>query len=997
MIPTPKLDDRSFKDLVDEAIRLIPQYCPDWTNYNASDPGITLIELFAWMMEMSLYRLNCVPDKNYLTFLNLLGIRLRPPQPAAVVLTFKMSDKGDHAQVPRGTTVATMPSADGKTVSFETDSPLLVVHNRIAKCFSQYGKSFTEHTLQLDNPTPEGFDPFAGTSVAERYLYLGGDELEALIEGSSLRVRLRCPHPNVADLLDLLDWEIFDGLGWRVVVPIDVESDADTVVLPAPRVIGKTTVNDVESFYVRARLVDVPASPEITQIDTIFGAIKITGEGLLPEQFLVHSSEDIFSNQDPGRRFEPFGKEPKKESECYIRVDQAFGHKGALVRLDFPLEGGETSKPNASPDLVLKWEYFNATSKRWRVLATCHHGDGKIESPEETRFSDGTACFTKPGIVSFVVPDDLSPVDVNGTEGLFIRCRIEAGDYGMPGTYELDGDKWVFKDTRPLRPPVIREMSVRFEEKEHFFPHVFAENDGVFSDFSEQAQVEFKPFTALSAVAEASPTLYLGLDDSFPNEEIQLYFHMIEESPLRDPLTVADQRTGTSVVVSWEYFNGKAWQNLFPQDETQGFLHSGFLRFVGPTDFRRSKRFGESLFFLRARLDMGGFVEAPRIQRILLNSVYAHNVMTFGESVLGSSQGTPRQVFKLPKGEILSGQKVVVLEREKPKEPEQLQIVEDEGEDAIWADPDGKGWWVRYHEVEDLYESMPDARHYVKDIVTREVLFGDGIHGFTPPKGDRNIRLARYQIGGGLDGNVPTGSLTVLKQALTFIESVTNPIPAGGGSDMESVDEIKARAPHLFRSRFRAVTAEDFEWIARQASTSVARAKCIPCKDREGEVTVIIVPKVADDISREGDAVKPLPSTELIRRVKADLDAHKLISTIVHVVRPRYRNIAVSVTLIRQPVGSSEAIKTETVKRVNEFLHPLRGGKNRRGWPFGRSLTKLDVYHVCEQIGGVDFIEKVSLRDVDTGEDLDTLRLAEEELPFVQSVEVIERSQERIL
>ena len=85
-LPTPNLDDRSFEQIRDEAIRLIPQYCPEWTNYNPSDPGITLIELFAWMTEMVLYRLNRVPDKVYLTLLDLIGIRLRPPQPTLRLL-----------------------------------------------------------------------------------------------------------------------------------------------------------------------------------------------------------------------------------------------------------------------------------------------------------------------------------------------------------------------------------------------------------------------------------------------------------------------------------------------------------------------------------------------------------------------------------------------------------------------------------------------------------------------------------------------------------------------------------------------------------------------------------------------------------------------------------------------------------------------------------------------------------------------------------------------
>ncbi len=994
MIPTPKLDDRTFQDIVDEAIRLIPQYCPEWTNFNPSDPGITLIELFAWMMEMVLYRLNRVPDKNYLAFLNLLGIRLRPPQPASVVLTFRMSDKADHVLVPRGTPVSSRPSPDGKVASFETDRDLLVVRNRIRKCFSQYKRTFTDHTPLLDAPSPDGFDPFAGAVVAERYLYLGDPDLAALTEGASLRVRLQCPHPNVSDLLDHLDWEVCDGTRWNVVVPLDVESDAESVVLPAPREIGRTTVNDVDSFFVRARLVDVPASPETTVIDTIRFAIKVTGEGILPEQVFTHTREDLYVAQDPGRRFQPLGKEPGPGTEFYLRCDQALAHRGALVRVEIPLDHGEHDRPNASDDLVLVWEYYPEKSKKgWKELARCTFQDDRVEPARAGTFQDTTQCLTRPGTVAFQVPDDLGVVEVNGVEGRHVRCRILSGDYGQPGRYELDGDRWVFREDRPLRPPALREMTIRFEQKERPFQHVIAENDGVFSDFSEVAALDLKPFQALSPVSEASPTLYIGLEDSFPNEEVQVYVQLREESGVRDPL--AQRRAGSPVVVVWEYFNGRQFVNLFPQDETRGFQQSGFLRFVGPPDFRRSKRFGENLFFLRARLEMGGYVEPPRIHRILLNSVQAHNLTTYGEIVLGSSQGTPNQVFKLPKGPVLAGQELVVIERERPAEADLLAIREEEGDDAVREAPEGA--LVRWHEVEDLYESPPNGRHYVKDIVTGEVRFGDGVHGMIPPKGERNVRLARFQVGGGMEGNVAAGSLTVLKQSLAFIEGVSNLAPAGGGADLESVEEVAVRAPHLFRSRSRAVTAEDFEWIARQASSSVARTRCIPCHDREGEVTVVVVPKVAMDVTAEGEWVKPLPSTELMRRVKEELDAHRLVSSVVHVVRPRYRNLAVSVAVIRQAAGSSEAIKSEIDRRIREFLHPLRGGKNRKGWPFGRPVSKVDIYHVCEEVGGVDFVDRVRVRDLDEGADVDFVRLADDELPFVVSVEVEERAHERIL
>ena len=54
MIPAPKLDDRTYADIVAEAMRLIPRYCPEWTNHNPSDPGITIVELTAWMTELNI-------------------------------------------------------------------------------------------------------------------------------------------------------------------------------------------------------------------------------------------------------------------------------------------------------------------------------------------------------------------------------------------------------------------------------------------------------------------------------------------------------------------------------------------------------------------------------------------------------------------------------------------------------------------------------------------------------------------------------------------------------------------------------------------------------------------------------------------------------------------------------------------------------------------------------------------------------------------------------
>ena len=82
-LPAPNLDDRRFQDLVDDAKRLVQRRCPEWTDHNVSDPGITLIETFAYVVDQVLYRLNRVPERSYVTFLELMGVELFAPSAAA--------------------------------------------------------------------------------------------------------------------------------------------------------------------------------------------------------------------------------------------------------------------------------------------------------------------------------------------------------------------------------------------------------------------------------------------------------------------------------------------------------------------------------------------------------------------------------------------------------------------------------------------------------------------------------------------------------------------------------------------------------------------------------------------------------------------------------------------------------------------------------------------------------------------------------------------------
>lgn len=127
-LPTLNLDDRRFQDLVEEAQRHIRQYCPQWTDLSPSEPGTVLLEAFAHLTEVMIYRLNRVPEKAYREFLRLLGVKQAPPSGAVVALRFTLKDALERSvEIPRGTRVASeRPAAGAEAPVFATAETLVL-------------------------------------------------------------------------------------------------------------------------------------------------------------------------------------------------------------------------------------------------------------------------------------------------------------------------------------------------------------------------------------------------------------------------------------------------------------------------------------------------------------------------------------------------------------------------------------------------------------------------------------------------------------------------------------------------------------------------------------------------------------------------------------------------------------------------------------------------------------------------------------------------------
>lgn len=240
-LPKSNLDDRTFDDLVEECLLRIPRYCPEWTNYNPSDPGITLIELFAWLTDQMLMRFNQVPRRNYVAFLELLGIQLQPPVAAQAEVTFYLSAPVSEAYtIPARTEVATPRTETEEAVVFSTDGPLVIDLPEIRHCLSadvveerprqlrdRWGDFWTQEPdrawsgpeLTLFSDPPQAGNCF--------YLVFDGDRA---IEGNVLALAIRGAVATTTGIDPQAPprfWEAWDGERWQPVLLSEADDLTD--------------------------------------------------------------------------------------------------------------------------------------------------------------------------------------------------------------------------------------------------------------------------------------------------------------------------------------------------------------------------------------------------------------------------------------------------------------------------------------------------------------------------------------------------------------------------------------------------------------------------------------------------------------------------------------------------------------------------------------------------------------------------------------------------
>ncbi|MBW4643008.1 MAG: putative baseplate assembly protein [Goleter apudmare HA4340-LM2] len=986
--PTPQIDERTAAEITKQVQELLQVYVPE-LQPTQKGTSAALIGVFARFAEIIIQRLNQVPDKNFLAFLNLLGASRLPPQPARVPLTFSLTTGTViDAVVPAGTQVAAPPDkGEQEPVIFETERELVVTAAQLESVFIRNPEQDlyfnASEIAQVGNAS--GIAAFNGVNPIPHVLYIGNSQIFGLPEITSLLVTINLTKP--LGQAGKLKWEVGNGDTWTEIIPTPEVSRNLQQIGNNQVNCGKITalspsiVNNQPSRWLRCQLT-TPIRPatatsvagmvsaeELPVIQKITLRANINRNQLLVEQAFTNSIP-----ADISKDFYPFGEKPKIGDVLYLANREVFSQANATVTLNVKLIQAGASDTDS---LQLRWELWQ--DQRWQEIGTSTL-TGPIAAEGTNQFRDTTKAFTEREAVlnvrqiSFRLPNKLEATTVNGIENFWIRVRIVAGNYGKEANYRLKtpnkAEDGYLLDPATFVPPIIDTITLSYEATVEETPEfIYTYNDFVFWEQHNQAFAPFQPTT------DVNKSLYLGftlpaIRQAFPNNPLSLYWRLFEViyGTLPD-----NPNASASPRLVWEYFNGNDWTQLLVNDETEALTRSGLVELLPPADIAPKKEFALSpRYWLRVRWISGDYAFEPKLQRLLLNTTTATQSVTIRDEILGSSDGMENQVFQTTRLPILSGLQLQVREPEIPAAQELATIIKEEGEDAVTTVLDLSGRpqeiWVRWHQVPDFYGSSPRDRHYVLNSLTGEIRFGNGLNGLIPPIGAGNIQLSKYQTGGGVLGNRLVGTIIQLKTTVPYIETVINPEPATGGADAESLDSLRARTPRNLRHGDRAVTIEDYEDLAMLASPEVVRAKCVPLRNLVddpldekpivlGEVSVIIVP--------DSNALKPLPSLELINRVQDYLATHAVPTVNIAVVGPLYVSVSVTVDIGLTSLAGASAVEQAVNQTLTRFLHPLTGGLDGQGWGFGREPYKSDFYALLADIPGVDHIRSLDVQDIE--------------------------------
>jgi hypothetical protein len=993
---TPVLDPRDDKAVAATLAADAPAYTPEWSP-RAGGAADALLASFAHYRGLLNQGLNQLPQRHQAAMLDMFGAQLLPAQGARVPLVFSVAPESTlNITLAQGSQVAAaqaavLPSLEPGAAPanpaapsvFATDRTVTLTPGRLASVVSLDAGSdrYADHSGQLAS----GFELFSGMQLTPHEIYLGHDTLFAL-GGDDITLIVGLQLQQGAATALTLVWQYLTESGW---VPLPHALEEDTTggltssgQITLRRVCGpnakKAIIAGRESFWIRAHL----ASPLIGGmsacepiVNDVRVRVKFRKQDLLPEAGFADAV-----SLDLSKHFFPFGQRPAEHACFYLASKEVFERPNARVRLRFALSAAGLLSSNIAP----AWEYLGA--RGWSDLGADSSDEGSPAKPFTFQAPlDVTADPPATGKLSFTCPSDWVEAEVNGVRNHWLRVRITSGNFGLPASVSLPR-------TPPLpppapapaapapspapslapaplpppvppptpapvvpvftpetfTPPVLAGIRLDFEYLTDPEPvqHALTHNNFSFTDVTAAALWPDKTFKPFTAVEDQVPAVHFGFDRPLADGLGSLFAHC----------SISQASAGEPSAWQWEYRSAEGWRELGVIDETAGFQRSGMIQFIGPRDAVATDGLHGSLYRIRARLKRGEALAARPVAGLWLNAVWATQQRSIERELLGRSDGNPGQRMALHHTPVLEGERVEVEEWVGRGDTWRLALADVAPED-LRIDRDrvtgeALAAWVRWAARTHLHDAGALDRVYTLERATGALRFGPHV-----PLAGRRV-VVSYRAGGGLGGNVAAGSVTQLHIAQPLITGVTNPVAAAAGAEAEPLPRALLRGPQALRHRQRALSAQDIEWLAREASPEVSRARCLSLlgpdrRAQRGHYSVLIVPHSAE--------LQPMPTEELMREVREFLARHAPATVRIRVAGPRYMSVSVRAVIVPLVAGEAALVEERARIAINRYLHPLRGGTQGDGWQFGEAVPLSRVASLLESLPGVSHAQGLVL------------------------------------
>jgi hypothetical protein len=323
---TPKIDHRAFPEIVAETEALARELS-DWRppSDGSIDAGQALIRVFGRFADLIVQRLNRVPEKNFLAFLNLIGAEPLPPQPARVPLTFLLADNAPvDPVVPAGTRVAAPPrDGEEEELLFETEQELLVTRSQIeaAYVYDPRTDQYNDCLQQVRGESEMPLAVFEGTQPVDHELYLACDPLLLGANGRAVRLNLYSSDQWQWETWPI-QWAYWDSEHWQPLagapryVPAERCWQVSVAALPE---LTPHELNGLEAGWLRARL-NLPLPPE--------------QQGMAPSSMGIGSTNNPIDFDLP---FQPFGQ---SYTHWYLDGGEIFANGGANAHLNVTVAPG---------------------------------------------------------------------------------------------------------------------------------------------------------------------------------------------------------------------------------------------------------------------------------------------------------------------------------------------------------------------------------------------------------------------------------------------------------------------------------------------------------------------------------------------------------------------------------------------------------------------------------------------------------------------------------